>query len=114
MLITYCQFYVKIQFLGRLYQRCDAKKCNCPKGREHHLNGTKFEIVRCEVLIFFYVILHTEIYLIQLIQTVTFDILATLVFTARIKSHAVFSIIAITAVATAKIAAINKASSALP
>ena len=35
--------------LGRLYQRCDAKVCQCPKGREHHLNGSKFEIVRCEV-----------------------------------------------------------------
>ena len=35
--------------LGRLYQRCDAKVCKCPKGREHHLNGSKFEIVRCEV-----------------------------------------------------------------
>jgi len=33
---------------GRLYQRCDAKVCKCPKGREHHLNGSKFEIVRCE------------------------------------------------------------------
>ena len=69
----YCQFYIIFQLLGRLYQRCDAKKCNCPKGREHHLNGTKFEIVRCEVLIFLYIILHAEIYLIQLIQTVSFD-----------------------------------------
>ena len=62
MLNKYCQFCIIFQLLGRLYQRCDAKTCICPKGREHHLNGTKFEIVRCEVLIFLHVILNAEIF----------------------------------------------------
>ena len=34
-------------FTGRLHQRCDLPDCECPKGREHHIAGTGFEIVRC-------------------------------------------------------------------
>ena len=33
---------------GQLYNRCDADKCLCPKGRMHTLNGTYFELIRCE------------------------------------------------------------------
>ena len=34
-------------FSGRLHQRCDVPACLCPKGREHHMAGTDYEIVRC-------------------------------------------------------------------
>lgn len=33
--------------MGRLHQRCDVPACLCPKGREHHMAGTDYEIVRC-------------------------------------------------------------------
>ena len=33
---------------GQLYSTCDASKCLCPKGRKHTLNGTYFELIRCE------------------------------------------------------------------
>jgi len=33
---------------GQLYSKCDAPKCLCPKGRKHTLNGTYFELIRCE------------------------------------------------------------------
>jgi len=36
------------QAQGELYAQCDSKKCLCPKGRKHSLNGTYFELIRCE------------------------------------------------------------------
>ena len=33
---------------GRLYSKCDSTKCLCPKGRKYTLNGSKFELIRCE------------------------------------------------------------------
>jgi len=30
------------------YNRCDAVECSCPRGRENHRAGTKYEIVKCE------------------------------------------------------------------
>lgn len=35
--------------MGRLHQRCDVPVCECLKGREHHVAGTDFEIVRCSL-----------------------------------------------------------------
>ena len=34
---------------GRLHQHCDAGDCSNPKGRENHLPGTPFEIIRCNL-----------------------------------------------------------------
>ena len=46
-MVSFVSFELIFSLSGRLPQRCDVNNCLCPKGREYHMAGTDFEIIRC-------------------------------------------------------------------